>query len=61
MVKESEAWDWNKSQYDSGVVPTPELSSEVVLERLEDESDSEDPEDSEEELEEDDPDTDDDP
>ena len=39
VVKESEAWDWNKSQSDSGVVPTPELSSEDVLERSEDESD----------------------
>ncbi|CAI8614387.1 unnamed protein product [Vicia faba] len=52
----------------SGVVPTPELSSEDVLESSEDESDSEDPEDSEDESEEDfgngsdsDPDADDDP
>ena len=42
VVKESEAWDWNKSQSDSGVIPTPELASEDVLESSEDESDSED-------------------
>ncbi|CAI8600882.1 unnamed protein product [Vicia faba] len=52
-VKESEAWDWNKSQSNAGVVPTPELASEDVLESSEDEFDSEDPEDSEDESEED--------
>ena len=44
IVKESKAWDWSNSQSNSGVVSTPELTSEDTLksEGFEDELESED-------------------
>ena len=60
VVKESEVWDWSKSQSTSDVVITSEDESEVEGSKEESEDDSEDSEDEDDESDSD-PDSDDDP
>lgn len=43
-MKESEAWDWNKSQSNSGAVWTPELISEDIVESKKESTSKGDPE-----------------